>query len=107
MKLGFAEIGVVIVIAIIIFAVVRMKRLGENAARENETPVRVRRRKSKEATKQVRHPRLQILGFIFILVAILMLLSNIGLARWVGMAPLWAIAIVAIGVVTILIARRR
>ena len=107
MRLGFAEIGIVIVVGLIIFAVMRMKRLGENAAQENETPVRVRKRKNKGAARQVRHPRLQILGFIFVLAAILMLLSNICLARWVGMAPIWAIAIIAIGVVTVLIARRR
>lgn len=107
MRLGALEIGIIIVIFLIIFGVARMKRLSENAARENETPARVRKRKNKVETKQVRHPRLQILGGIFILVAILMLLSNISMARWVGMAPIWALAIVAVGVVTILVARRR
>ena len=107
MKLGFAEIGVIIVVALIIFGVVRMRQIGRSTAKEDKPPARVRKRKKQEVAKGVRHQRLQILGIIFILVAILILLSNIGLARLVGMAPIWAIAIAAIGLVVVFVARRR
>lgn len=107
MKLGFPEIGVIIVVALIIFGVVRMRQIGRNTAQKNETPTRVRKQKSERVAKRVHHPRLQILGIVFILVGILILLSNIGLARWLALAPIWAIAIAAIGLVTIFIARRR
>ncbi len=107
MKLGFPEIGVIIVVALIIFGVVRMRQIGRDTAQEDKPPARVRKRKNQKVAKGARHQRLQILGIIFILVAILILLSNIGLARWVGMAPIWAIAIVAIGLMTVFIARRR
>lgn len=107
MKLGFPEIGVIIVVALIIFAVVRMRQIGRNTAKENGTPARVTKQKNQEVAKGVRHQRLQILGIIFILVAILILLSNISLAAWLGKAPIWAIAIAAIGLVVVFVARRR
>jgi sterol desaturase/sphingolipid hydroxylase (fatty acid hydroxylase superfamily) len=107
MKLGFAEIGVIIVVALIIFGVVRMRQIGNNTAKEDKPPAKVRKQKNQEVAKGVRHQRLQILGIIFILVGILILLSNIIWARWIGEAPIWAIAIAAIGLVTIFIARRR
>ena len=66
MKLGFAEIGVIIVVALIIFGVVRMRQIGNNTAKEDKPPARVRKRKNQEVAKGVRHQRLQILGFIFI-----------------------------------------
>lgn len=107
MRLGALEIGIVIVMALIIFGVARMKRLSQNAAQENEPPARVRKRKTKVETKQTRYPRLQILGGIFILVGILLLLTNIRMAAWVGEAPIWAIAIAAVGALVLLIARRK
>lgn len=107
MKLGLPEIGLIIVVALIIFGVVRMRQLGRDTAREDKPPARVRKRKNQEVAKGVRHQRLQILGFIFILVAILILLSNIRLAAWIGEAPIWAIAIAAIGLVVVFVARRR
>ncbi len=107
MKLGFPEIGVIIVVALIIFGVVRMRQIGQSTAKEDKPPARVRKQKNQEVAKGVRHQRLQILGIIFILVAILILLTNIRLATWIGEAPIWAIAIAAIGLVVVFIARRR
>ncbi len=105
MRFGALEIGIVIVIALIIFGVTRLKQLGRSTAGENEAPAR--RKRTRKAQKQARHPRIQILGVILVLVGILVLLTNINLARWVAMAPIWALAIAAIGLVTIFIARRR
>ncbi len=107
MKLGFPEIGVIIVVTLIIFGIVRMRQLGRDTAREGKPPARVRKQKKQEVAKGVRHQRLQILGIIFILVAILILLSNIIWVRWVGEATIWAIAIAAIGLVVVFVARRR
>ncbi len=107
MKLGLPEIGIIIAVALIIFGVVRIRQLGSNTARVDKPPARVRKRKNQAVAKGVRHQRLQILGFIFILVAILILLSNIRLAAWIGEAPIWAIALIAIGLVVVFVARRR
>lgn len=107
MRLGAIEIGIIIVIAIIIFGVVRMRQIGQSPAKENKTSARVTKRKNEKVSKRARHPRLQILGFILILVGILTLLTNINLAKWVAWAPIWALVIAAIGLVTIFIARRR
>jgi uncharacterized sodium:solute symporter family permease YidK len=107
MKLGLAEIGIIIAVALIIFGVVRMRQLGGNNTKESKPPVKIRKRKNQAVVKGVRHQRLQILGFIFILIAVLILLSNIGLAAWIGKAPILAIAIAAIGLVIVFVARRR
>lgn len=107
MKLGFPEIGVIIVVALIIFGVVRMRQLGRDTAREDKPPARVRKRKKQETAKGVRHQRLQLLGFIFILVAMFLLLSNIIVARGIATASILAIAIAAIGLVVVFVARRR
>jgi fatty acid desaturase len=107
MKLGLPEIGVIVVVALIIFGIVRMRQIGRNTAKENATPARAIKRKNQEVAQGTRHPRLQILGIILILVAILLLLTNIRLATWIGEAPIWAIAIIVIGLMVIFVARRR
>ncbi len=108
MKLGPLEIGIIIVIIIIIFAVTRMMRTGNNTAEQDRAPVvRKRTATNKARVKSIRRSRFQILGSIFVLVGILVLLSNISLARWVALAPIWAIIIAVIGLVTIFVARRR
>ncbi len=107
MKLGFPEIGVIIVIALIIFGVVRMRQIGRSTAKEDKPPARVRKRKNQKVAKGARHQRLQILGFIFILVGILIILSTVIVIRGVASSPIWAIAIAAIGLAVIFVARRR
>ena len=108
MKLGPLEIGIIIVIIVIIFAVTRMMRIGKNTAEQDKAPVVRRRTAANNArAKSIRRSRFQILGSILVLVGVLVLLSNISLARWVALAPIWAIIIAVIGLVTIFVARRR
>ncbi len=108
MRFGPLEIGITVVIIIIIFAVTRMMRIGKNTAEQDRTPVVRKRTAANNArVKSIRRSRFQILGSIFVLVGVLILLSNISLARWVALAPIWAIIIAVIGLATIFIARRR
>ncbi len=106
MRFGALEIGIVIVVMLIIFAVTRMRLLGNGTA-DTDKPPRRRTARNNEGAKQVRRSRIQILGAIFVLAGILILLSNISLARWVALAPIWAIIIAAIGLATIFVVRRR
>ncbi len=106
MKFGALEIGIVIVVMLIIFAVTRMKQLGQNGASANKPPRR-RTARNNEKAKQLRRSRIQILGSIFILGSILTLLSSLNLLKWVFWGPIMASVLLVIGVATIMIARRR
>ncbi len=106
MKFGALEIGIVVVVMLIIFAVTRMRQLGKNDASAGKPPRR-RTARNNEKTKQLRRSRIQILGSIFILGSILTLLSSLNLLKWVFWGPILASVLLGIGVVTILIARRR
>ncbi len=103
MRFGALEIGIILVIILIIFGVTRLRKLTVNSAPQDEAPVRARRRRQ---PKQTHHSRLQIVGFIVILVGILVLLSGLNMIKWVVWSPFAAIIIVALGLVTIIIARR-
>jgi hypothetical protein len=103
MRFGALEIGIILVIILIIFGVTRLKKMTVNPAPQAETPVRARRSRQ---PKQTGHPRLQVIGFIVILVGILVLLSGLNMIKWVVWSPFAAIIIVALGLATILLARR-
>ncbi len=108
MRFGPLEIGIIIVIIIIIFAVTRMMRIGKNTAEQDKAPVvRKRTAANKAGVKSIRRSRIQILGIIFVLVGILILLSSLNLLKWIPLGFMWASIIAAIGLVTIFIARRR
>ncbi len=108
MRFGPLEIGIVIVIIIIIFAITRMRQLGKNTAEQDRSPVvRKRTAANNERVKSIRRSRFQILGSIFVLVGILILLSSLNLLKWIFWGPIWASVIVVIGLATIFIARRR
>lgn len=106
MKFGPLEIGIVVVVMLIIFAVTRMRQLGKNDASAGKPPRR-RTARNNEKIKQLRRSRIQILGSIFILGSILTLLSSLNLLKWIPLGFMWASIIAAIGLVTIFIARRR
>jgi protein-S-isoprenylcysteine O-methyltransferase Ste14 len=103
MRFGALEIGMILVIVLIVFAVSRLRRMTVNPAPQTETPVRVR---TSGQPRTARHPRLQIIGFIVILVGILVLLSGLNMIRWVILSPIVAGIIVVLGLATIFMARR-
>lgn len=108
MKLGPLEIGIIIVIALIIFTITRMMRIGQTTAEKDKAlVVRKRTAANNERAKSIRRSRIQILGVIFVLVGILILLSSLNLLKWIFWGPIWAGIIVVIGLATIFVARRR
>lgn len=108
MRFGPLEIGIIIVIIIIIFAVTRMMRIGKNTAEQDRAPVvRKRTAANRARAKSIRRSRFQILGSIFVLVGVLVLLSNLNLIKWIFWGNILAYIIAAIGLVTIFVARRR
>ncbi len=106
MKFGALEIGIIVVVMLIIFAVTRMRQLGKNDASASKPPRR-RTARNNEKAKQLHRTRIQILGSIFILGSILTLLSSLNLLKWVFWGPILASVLLGIGVVMILITRRR
>ena len=106
MKFGAMEIGIIIVIILIIFGVTQLRKASVNHAREQEYEPPVRTRRYRQRPRRSHHPRLQIAGFIVILVGILVLLSGLNMIKWVVWSPIAAIIIVALGLATIFMARR-
>lgn len=110
MRFGPLEFGIVILMALIVFGVVRMMKIGKNAAEEDKAPaigyLRKRTKENDEKIKRVRRSRIQIFGIIIILAGILVLLTSLNLVKVVFWGPIGAFIIVAVGLVTIFIARR-
>lgn len=108
MKLGPMEIGIILVIALIVFTITRMMRIGKNTAAKDKAPVtRKKPAASNDEVKSVRRSRIQVMGIIFVLVGVLILLSNLNLIKWIFWGNILAYIIAAIGLVTIFVARRR
>ena len=99
MRLGFLEIGIIVVLVLLIFGITRMMRPGQNVPK--------REKQEGEKTGEVRHPRLRLSGIILIIVGIIILLVSVSLVKWIFWGGLWALIIVAIGLLVIIIARHR
>jgi len=98
---GIGEIVIILVVITIIFLAIRV--LGaptiRKRAEEDEED-------ADEKIKRTRSSRIQVLGIVFILAGILILLGSLNLVKWVFWGSIWAFIIVAIGAVTIFLARR-
>jgi Flp pilus assembly protein TadB len=122
MRFGALEIGIIVVIIIIIFGINRFMKIGQNSSprvyeREEEPATKTRsvtRRITREEAdekniKRNRSARARILGLILICVGVLIILYGFFILRWVAMSSLWlwAVVLVAIGLATLFITRRR
>jgi hypothetical protein len=100
-RFGLLEIGVVIVIAFLIFGVVRLRRGVEDSS---EPPASVSRRKTK--VKPARHPGIQIVGLVVIIVGVVLFLVYFNLGKVIFWGNIWALLAVTIGSLILLLARR-
>ena len=107
MRLGLLEIGIIIVVALVIYGLVRMMRLGQNVAKKNETPVGVAKQEDDKKPERVRHPRLQITGIALTLIGIIILLASVSLVKWFFWGSVWALIVIAVGLLIIFMIRRR
>ena len=106
MRFGILEIGIVIVIAFIILGVVRLKRVGQNGAGDEEAPAVVSQRQTGTKPKWGRHPRLQILGLIVIIVGVVLFFVYFNLGRVIFWGNMWALLAITIGALIMVLARR-
>lgn len=107
---GPAEIILIIVVAAIVLIGVRV--LGTPAKRRSQSVARNEaadedEKSYEERIKKTRRSRIQVVGVIVIIGGIFILLSSLSLIKWVFWGPIGAIIIMAIGIVTIVVARRR
>ncbi len=100
-RFGLLEIGVIIVIAFLILGVVRLRRGVEY---EVEAPASVSRRKTR--VKPARHPRIQIMGLIVIIVGVVLFLVYFNLGKVIFWGNIWALLAVTVGALILLLARR-
>jgi Sec-independent protein translocase protein TatA len=121
MRFGALEIGIIVVIIIIVFGINRFMKIGQNSSprvyeREEEPATKTRsvtrgvaRGEADENIKRNRSARARILGLILICVGVLIILYGFFILRWVAMSSLWlwAVVLVAIGLATVFITRRR
>ena len=107
MQLGLLEIGIIIVVALVIYGLVRMMRLGQNVAKKNETPVGAAKQEDDKKPERVRHPRLQITGIALTLIGIIILLASVSLVKWFFWGSVWALIVIAVGLLIIFMIRRR
>jgi Sec-independent protein translocase protein TatA len=121
MRFGVLELGIIVAIILIIYGVNRLRKVGQNSGprvyeREEEPVIktrsvtrRVTQEEADENIKRNRSARARILGFILICVGILIALYGLFVLRWVAMSSmwLWAVVLVAIGLATVFISRRR
>lgn len=118
MRPGFAEIILIIIIAGIVILGIRVfgtpspSRTNKVVRYEDEYDDDEDEEEEEEEdydqrVKQTRRSRLaQIVGIVIILVGAIIILSTLSMVKWLVWAPIGAFIIMAIGILTILIARR-
>lgn len=107
MRLGPLEIGIIIAVILVILVVTQVRQHGKNAATEDDTSVRIGKRKDKGKVKRRRHPYLRATGIAFVLLGIIFLLLSLNMVKWVFWTNTWSFIIMAIGLAAIFMSRRR
>jgi Flp pilus assembly protein TadB len=121
MRFGVLELGIIFAVVLIIYGVNRLMKVGKSSSprvyEEEEEPARktrsvtrrVAQEEADENIKRNRSARARILGFILICVGILVILYGFFVLRWVAMSSmwLWAVVLVAVGLATVFLTKRR
>ena len=110
---GIGEIILIIIIAAIV--ILGVKIFGTPPARKRRRVVEYEDEAEEDETeaedskivKTRRSRRTQILGIVLILVGAIVMISTFTMVKWFFWGPIGAIALIVIGIITILIARRR
>ena len=109
---GIGEIILIVIVAAIVL--IGIKIFGTPSARKARSVTRYEDEDEEEyeeeedvRIKRTRRSRAQILGVVAIIVGVIDFVSSLSLVKWVFWGPVGAIVILGIGVLTILMARRR
>ena len=110
---GIGEIILIIIVAAIV--ILGVKIFGTPPVRKRKRVVEYEDEDEEDETeaedskivKTRRSRRTQILGIVVILVGAIVMISTFTMVKWFFWGPIGALALIAIGIITILIARRR
>jgi len=109
---GIGEIILILVIGAIVIIGVRV--FGTPPAKKTKRKPRYEDNDEEEEeedkdTRIIRHrrSRTQILGIVAIIIGVVILISTASMIKWVFWGPIGAFVIIAIGIVTIFMVRRR
>lgn len=114
MKIGGAEIIIILIILTALFIGIRLMGAG-SVPKRDESPERYRyemeqQRRYDEQIKASRRSKIQILGLVAIVAGLALFAYSsviLGLLKWAFWGPVGAVALVVVGVFVIFAARRR
>jgi uncharacterized ion transporter superfamily protein YfcC len=110
---GIGEIILIIIVAAIVILGVRIfgtpparnrKRIAEYEDEDEEDEEEY---EDNRIFKARRSRRTQILGIVVILVGAIVMISTLTMVKWFFWGPIGALVLIAIGIITIFVARRR
>ena len=109
---GIGEIILIIIVAAVVILGVKMfgtppKRKRRRVVEYEDEDEDETEAEDKRINKARRSRRAQILGIVVILIGAVVMLSTFTMVKWFFWGPLGAIALIVVGIITILIARRR
>ena len=109
---GIGEIILIVIVAGIVL--LGIKFFGTPASRKRRRVTRYEDEDEDEEeededvrVKRTRRSRAQILGVVAIVVGVIVFISSLSMVKWIFWGPVGAIVILGIGILTILMARRR
>lgn len=107
MRPGPLEIALIIVVIIAVALITRVLRTNYGSARQNkESSVDIQTKPTEVRTSKIRNS-LKRIGIVFTLIGIILLFAGIGMFRWAFQSYLWALIIIAIGIVLIFLPRKK
>jgi len=107
---GIGEILLIIIVATVVILGIRF--FGTPPPKKKRRVIRYEDEDEdeEEEDERIKHTRrsrfAQIIGIVIILVGAVIILSTLSMVKWLVWAPIGAFVIMAIGILTILIARR-
>ena len=107
---GIGEIILILVIGAIVIIGVRV--FGTPSTKKTKSKPRYEDNEEEEEDEDTRiihhrRSRTQILGIVAIIIGVVILISTASMIKWVFWGPIGAFVIIAIGIVTIFMVRRR
>jgi len=102
--MGPLEIVIILVIVLIIFGATRMTQIGQSIGKKTSS---AGEQSGETGVTRAGHPRLQIIGILIVVIGAVLMALSLGLIKAIAPYTIWAAVIIAIGVTTVIIARRR
>ena len=105
---GIGEIALILIVASIV--IIGVKMFGTPPKKKGRAVRYVEEDEEEDDDRVIkarRSRRTQILGIVIIVIGAVVMLSTLQMVKWFFWGPLGAIALIAVGIITIFLARRR